>query len=679
MMVCSNVTIGVFYRGIGVCDCCDGSDEVDSPFSMNCPNTCEQDLAARKKTALAWYRTVQAALHTKADQVSALKRQKLKENKSYETLKSEKKELETMLITMKYLLSKEIKREKELRWRLLRDREQHCASGHDAACNYFFSGYYYDDELQGEGYPVELLGPQKKLPYEYTYKEQEYMNKLGTVERVRWSICPVKTLLPDDDARLFGKIGEYLNYMATPGAKVSQDRTILVIRRHTVLGPFLEYGEKGHILAGVVASEMLGLLLSPVIGVGYALHYGYTTAARYLWDAVKSYSSYKGIESPTDVISSSGGVLEQLANLIIEADIPGSQVDTVLSYLDYNRYSAAIYVVDSVFSLLYYPVWVYDIAVRSPSMYFDYYYNGRNMNLPPRRQACMLRNAMSNAEKEIQKLQEQITAEEELRDALVAVKENNNDRNKRSKGGKKGNKQQLDRPKVKLVKMDYGVDGAFEVLKDVCLEKTVDDYDYNFCFFDEVKQGKHTSMGMFSNWGTSKTAPSLPGIDLSELYNNPGETLSNAANQLLEAVADPEMGAQYLQTTSEWIASQTSTLLSSTQSMIMSLASNGTVGGTAANAKLHGNGTRMLDEVDRFYSYQWYEGGTVCQTKPDKQRTTLVEMRCDVKNEIVEVRELETCAYKMIVSTPIVCTSRTEERSLAELDRLGVFGFTTKK
>ncbi len=37
---------------------------------------------------------------------------------------------------------------------------------------------------------------------------------------------------------------------------------------------------------------------------------------------------------------------------------------------------------------------------------------------------------------------------------------------------------------------------------------------------------------------------------------------------------------------------------------------------------------------------------------------------------------LQMCSYKLIVSTPIVCSKYMEEKSFAELERLGVFGFS---
>ena len=42
----------------GVCDCCDGQDEIGSPFGVQCPNLCDRDLHSLRVQTLAEYRRV---------------------------------------------------------------------------------------------------------------------------------------------------------------------------------------------------------------------------------------------------------------------------------------------------------------------------------------------------------------------------------------------------------------------------------------------------------------------------------------------------------------------------------------------------------------------------------------------------------------------------------------------
>ena len=57
------LTNTIVYEGI--CDCCDGSDEKDSPFQPNCINHCEESLGILRKQALINYRLLQAGIRAK--------------------------------------------------------------------------------------------------------------------------------------------------------------------------------------------------------------------------------------------------------------------------------------------------------------------------------------------------------------------------------------------------------------------------------------------------------------------------------------------------------------------------------------------------------------------------------------------------------------------------------------
>lgn len=50
---------------IGVCDCCDGADEIGSLHGTICQNTCENDLLSHKESALIWHENVLQGLKAK--------------------------------------------------------------------------------------------------------------------------------------------------------------------------------------------------------------------------------------------------------------------------------------------------------------------------------------------------------------------------------------------------------------------------------------------------------------------------------------------------------------------------------------------------------------------------------------------------------------------------------------
>ncbi|KAG3109510.1 hypothetical protein PI124_g13228 [Phytophthora idaei] len=68
--------------------------------------------------------------------------------------------------------------------------------------------------------------------------------------------------------------------------------------------------------------------------------------------------------------------------------------------------------------------------------------------------------------------------------------------------------------KREAAKMDYGPDRAYFALKDKCIEKRIEKYEYKFCAFGEVKQD-HTKLGKWDGWavGDTKDSSSGEGID----------------------------------------------------------------------------------------------------------------------------------------------------------------------
>jgi hypothetical protein len=198
---------------LGVCDCCDGSDEYDSPFQPACYNSCEDELVLMKRMALNSYRNVQSGLRTQAELTNSLKSKKMQEMSLIKKLREERDDIHSMFYTMMVLLRENAARETELHFQLLRERENRCAAGIESACEYFHSEYFDEDELMHTGYPLEYAKPRQRLHYEHSAADLEYVSKLSGLERVRMELCPLKTLLPDDDARIYTRVGEYITFM----------------------------------------------------------------------------------------------------------------------------------------------------------------------------------------------------------------------------------------------------------------------------------------------------------------------------------------------------------------------------------------------------------------------------------------------------------------------------------
>lgn len=58
------------------------------------------------------------------------------------------------------------------------------------------------------------------------------------------------------------------------------------------------------------------------------------------------------------------------------------------------------------------PSWKWEVIYRSPVLYYEYYFTNKNTQLPPRRQACLLRTAIDTAHVELAALSERIAARE---------------------------------------------------------------------------------------------------------------------------------------------------------------------------------------------------------------------------------------------------------------------------
>jgi hypothetical protein len=169
--------------GVGICDCCDGSDEVFNPRS-NCTNVCEANLMGLKKQALSMHRNIQAGMRVRTEVVEAFKLSRSKDAKQVETLKTEYDALDRILFRMMFLLQvgilqltnarfareltrrsvcyvqKEETKETTLQFALLREREHRCGMGDLQSCDFFRSGFFEEDELLHEvsQRPSSVLG-----------------------------------------------------------------------------------------------------------------------------------------------------------------------------------------------------------------------------------------------------------------------------------------------------------------------------------------------------------------------------------------------------------------------------------------------------------------------------------------------------------------------------------------
>ncbi|KAJ1417332.1 hypothetical protein B484DRAFT_422032 [Ochromonadaceae sp. CCMP2298] len=532
--------------GDGVCDCCDGSDEAALTLSADagadagagdmpgadvgaetdtgagsqaqtptrrlaeCAAACESDLMRAKKAALSYHRNVQAGLRTRTQITEGFKTKRAKDTNLVQTLTLERELVDKMQFRMKFLLSRERVREQKLRFKLVREREARCAGGDELACQYFYGAFFEADELIHEGFPLEYANPRVRFQYEYSAKELSELSLRSGLERVKLSICPAQQLLPDDDARIFTQVGEYLNFESSPGGRAARAPTPRSRRLNTLFGEYTENGNRGLLQLQMVVLEGAGLLLAPLtLGVRGAWG-GIGWVRGSVWGAVGRCASGAGTSA---FISTSDYSLSTLCQLLLDTEAEGTPASNLLSLLDYSRYSLLGRWANSLESILETPLWMGEIIVRTPSLYWDFYI-GKEGELPPRRQCCLLRSGIESASRELDLLDERIAAQEDLQQqsALKRVIRRSHDAD-------------LSGKRETVVPLDFSPDGSWEAVLGNCftaegVEGCVGDVEvsgcggdeeeegkrYSFCYFGEMREigvgeEEGVSLGSFLHWG----------------------------------------------------------------------------------------------------------------------------------------------------------------------------------
>ena len=401
----------------GVCDCCDGSDEAGSPFPTQCDNVCGDAEMAVKQAALVRHRNVQAGLRAKRDITVPFFAEKAREQKGYEELKKERELLKNMIGEMKYFLAREEGPETVTRWRLIREREHRCALGMLESCDLFHPVYLPTDEIVFEGFPEEFALAKAKLRFNKDGPEKRYLNSQRGLERVRNALCEAKYMLPDENARVFIMVAEYLRYVTSPqGEKTYWERTPVQKRKNTLFSRFLDDGARGHVLAAIVPLEALGLLLAPATvlldAVGRALG---RVVARFLdastlcaaSDADSAYAHTLGLTL--------WAAVRPVCEVVAQAQVEGSVVSDVLNRLDPFSYSGVTAITDRLQPFTSTVRWVVSIMWGAPHLYYSVYWKERHRALPPRRHACLMRYGIEAARTELSNVDRKIATEEHVR------------------------------------------------------------------------------------------------------------------------------------------------------------------------------------------------------------------------------------------------------------------------
>ncbi len=546
--------------GDGVCDCCDGSDEIKSGESA-CPDVCAKQQMDAKMEALSWHRYVQTGARKRQEMVNSMRRKKTREVKNLETLRQDFTNVRKLSLDIRYWLRHEESRESSRHFELLRERELRCITGMDLYCDYWQHVFLSDDEMwvenAPEGYMASTRGRVSKTK---SQRETDYRASLSALERVRGTTCDAPDIIPDESLKIHTTVGEYLAFQTTPGGVAMRKRGPKQHRKDTLFVKFLEGGPNGPIHGLLAIGEVASLLLLPVSLPLYGLYYGLEMAWDKTWQAIEACAEASSDIGATEEHNGDGNInatsrshvpaaLSRLCVYAKQTGEPGTVPFEVVQFFDYTTYSYPMYLMDNYISpALKWPYMISRLLWRAPIMYFDYHIKSRYLDLPPTRHTCLLRTSLRAAEQEMDSLLARIQEERDLLLSLAEAEaelggvaqlgseadidgsrtatEDFLDTGKRmsiveffSRRGAEQSKRAAATKEARASRdrraslVDYGESGEWEALKNLCVSRDVHGLLWELCFYKRVTAGS-ALLGTWVSWG--------PLVPLSADYDEQG-------------------------------------------------------------------------------------------------------------------------------------------------------------
>ena len=518
-----NASIATSRVSDGVCDCCDGSDEnASSPFGASCPNTCGDAALALNQGALVAFRQVQAGLRAKQDMLESWRRGKLRDSRTLDKLREEKRLIFEYLLEIQLLMKVEVYWENLKRLMLLQDRQYYCARGVREKCAFFHPEFFDIDEVRSVGYKVSVFTNETFHRWEYSDEERKRLAEMSHLERFKQTICLHHHLLPDDDSRFFGTVGELVDFMKGAGGKAVVDKYARKKQKITLFSRYLNYGTGGYELGALFLLQVLSVPTLPVTLPLKALRYAAAAAAREAWSYVQALALDEGAGSAGGLATHAARVARVLVQQVGDEE---SLYSRAMNALDYNNYELLVRLSEVAHPLTSLPSWVLSVLWTTPDLYFDFYFTGKFKALPPRRQMCLLREGLRSADEELRAIDEKLKEQQErqaVRSEIREISGKGIDKekvletiasNKRKRERRSG---AAARRKVEHIVADYGPEGEWEAVRNDCVQSEVGEYLYKLCFFGDVKQNK-TVIGKFATWGAGDFSPGGP--DPAEHYS----------------------------------------------------------------------------------------------------------------------------------------------------------------
>lgn len=269
---------------IGICDCCDGSDETGNPFGTVCNNVCGEILSSRKQALVSNYHKIKEGRMARSKLIDGHQRQILREEKMLESLSEELSDMDALKLSINRWLIREQPKETWSRLAILRRFESECASGTYEACHIqdegvnpelhlfrqIIGGGYEDIELDSDEASQAAAhareSDERKKRQQQRAATGESTGSLTGRDRVMATECPKQSyeiITEARVARIHDNLAEYLHFTDGKAGAAARKLTLEQTRRSTTLfGPFLE-SRNGPALAAQITSELLGIAIIP--------------------------------------------------------------------------------------------------------------------------------------------------------------------------------------------------------------------------------------------------------------------------------------------------------------------------------------------------------------------------------------------------------------------------------
>lgn len=600
-----NITIPQSRIGDGICDCCDGSDEIDSLFSTECPNLCNQLYENFRVHVRNKYFVAKNGLDAKSTLMKLSEDGNNRINIKKSELYRELKYFYIVQSEIDHIYNGFLHEEREEHVMILRDRMYDCAISTTKISDCKFFELNEDLLIKRKNDHDSNNSVLPSFPYAmndfeiYNRTNPELLQRMSRQNRLRTARCYYPHLRPIAPSK-YKNFGQFLQFVKGKYGQNRQKRfkQSSSIRQRGLLGRFLEF-EDGTFQFWMASCEIISFILLPITlplkGIAHLIDYmiEYTDIAITAVGNEKDEHNFSFIQSH---LINSFKYIWQSFLVISEGNFMKFELSGSSFYI---RYLRPVKPILNVPHFLWRMIWI------SPEVYYKYYADLESYySFLQSAEACILREGNRVIGLEV----------EDIKNELQKMKRSYENDIYQSYG------------------IDWGPKNSWKHLQNDCVEKIVSGYTYRLCLFEDVRQDG-LLLGQYEGWGNH----------------------SNTV-QGFQRNKSPENDAFYIK--KKYVIESCAYFASLVTSFFrLNFGVKGMSGYNDIEAWLKSNflyplATPIQNNDDNIYKQQYYGNGNFCH---DKHREVVVHYSCSPVTEIIDVEEVEKCVYHLYAGIPMIC------------------------